>query len=73
MKTIFKSIFLKVSYNPTIKKVANKVFIYFPKLKTQLLALRDSSYMITPKKNIYMNDFLETIKKEVEDKKGIGK
>lgn len=70
MKNILKSLFFKLSYNATLRKLAKRIFIYFPKLKTKLINLRDSSHTPTNKeKQIYKSDFLSTIKKEIEDKK----
>lgn len=74
MKNILKAIFFKLSYNLTLRKMANKIFAYFPKAKTKLIAIRDSSY--SPKykeKIIFTSDFLITIKKEIEERKDIDK
>jgi len=74
MKNILKGIFFKLSYNLKMRKVANKIFVYFPKLKTKLVGIRDSSY--TPKykeKIIFTSDFLLAIKKEIEDQKDMDK
>ncbi len=69
MKNILKSIFFKLSYNLTIRRYANKIFVYFPSLKVKLVAIRDSSYSPTiTKKPVYKSDFLDTIKQEIEEK-----
>ena len=69
MKNILKSIFFKLSYNLTLRRYANKIFVYFPLLKTKLVAIRDSSYSPTiTQKPVYKSDFLNTIKKEIEEK-----
>lgn len=69
MKNILKSIFFKLSYNLTLRRYANKIFVYFPTLKVKLVAIRDSSYSPTiTQKPVYQSDFLETIKKEIEEK-----
>jgi len=73
MKNILKSLFFKLSYNLALRKLAKRIFVYFPKLKSKLIDLRDSSYTHTKKeKLIYKSDFLNTIKKEIEDKKTKG-
>ena len=73
MKNIFKSIFFKLSYNFTLRKIANKIFVYFPTLKSKLINLRDNSYSPTiTKKPIYESDFLLTIKKEIEEQREKG-
>jgi len=69
MKNILKSIFFKLSYNMTLRRYANKIFVYFPLLKVKLVAIRDSSYSPTiTEKPVYKSDFLETIKQEIEEK-----
>ena len=69
MKNILKSIFFKLSYNLTLRRYANKIFVYFPTLKVKLVAIRDSSYSPTiTQKPVYKSDFLDTIKKELEKK-----
>jgi len=74
MKNILKSIFFKLSYNITLRKIASKVFVYFPTLKSKLMELRDSSYSPSKEKKIkYESDFLNTIKKEIENKKAVVK
>ncbi|MEA1892776.1 MAG: hypothetical protein U9N33_08700 [Campylobacterota bacterium] len=73
MKNILKSLFFKLSYNLKMRKFANKIFVYFPKLKSKLVELRDSSYtQPNEEKPRYTSDFLDTIKKEIEDKKSVG-
>ncbi|MDD2449899.1 MAG: hypothetical protein PHS42_07840 [Sulfurimonas sp.] len=70
MKNILKSIIFKLSYNPTIKKIANKIFIYFPSLKVYLLNARANTYIKSKKiTQIYKSNFLESIKKEIEAKR----
>jgi len=70
MKNILKSLFFKLSYNVTLRKIAKKIFVYFPKLKSKLIDLRDSSYTAkTKEKIIYKNNFLTSIKEEIENKK----
>lgn len=68
MSNILKSIFFKLSYNLMFRKIAKKVFVYFPKLKYKLIKLRDSGYSAksNPKKYTNKNDFLESIKLEIE-------
>jgi hypothetical protein len=73
MKNILKGIFFKLSYNLTLRKIANKIFVYFPTMKSKLVALRDSSY--SPKemvKPVYESDFLDTIKQEIEEQREKG-
>ncbi|MCF6331015.1 MAG: hypothetical protein L3I99_05650 [Sulfurimonas sp.] len=73
MKNILKSLFFKLSYNITLRKLAKKIFVYFPILKSKLINLRDNSYTHTKKeKQVYKSDFLSTIKEEIEDKKTKG-
>jgi len=73
MKNLLKSMFFKLSYNLAMRKIANKIFMYFPKLKSKLLYLRDSSYTPTDKvQNVYTSDFLINITKEIETKKSMG-
>jgi len=73
MKNILKSLFFKLSYNTTLRKIAKRIFVYFPKLKSQLINLRDNSYTHTNKeKPIYKSDFLNIIKNEIENKKAKG-
>lgn len=73
MKNILKSIFFKLSYNLTLRKIANKIFVYFPRLKSKLIDLRDNSYSpSSTKKPIYESDFLTTIKKEIEEQRDKG-
>jgi len=68
MRDFFKSIFFKVSYNLTLRKYANKFFVYFPSLKAKLVKIRDSSYSPNiSEKQIYKSDFLESIKREIEE------
>jgi len=70
MKNMLKGIFFKLSYNTTLRKIAKKIFTYFPKLKSKLVELRDSSYTGPKvKKALYKSDFLTAIKKEIETKK----
>jgi len=74
MKTILKSIFFKLSYNLALRKIANKIFVYFPTLKSKLIELRDNSYSPTiTQKPVYESDFLDTIKKEIEEQREKGK
>jgi hypothetical protein len=74
MKNILKSIFFKLSYNTTLRRIAKRIFVYFPTLKSKLIDLRDNSYtQTTIEKPIYKSDFLVTIKKEIEDKREKGK
>lgn len=74
MKNILKAMFFKLSYNLTLRKIANKIFYYFPRLKTKLVAIRDSSYVPKYKeKIIFTSDFLLTIKKDIEDTKNMDK
>ena len=74
MKNIFKSIFFALSYNLALRKIANKIFVYFPTLKSKLVDLRDNSYSPTvTQKPIYESDFLNAIKKEIEDQREQGK
>jgi len=69
MKNILKSIFFKLSYNLTLRRYANKFFVYFPNVKVKLVAIRDSSYSPSiTQKTVYKSDFLETIKQEIEEK-----
>jgi len=69
MKNILKGIFFKLSYNLTLRKMANKIFKYFPTLKLKLVKMRDSSYSPTIKeKPVYKSDFLQKIKTEIEQK-----
>ena len=69
MKNVLKSIFFKLSYNLTLRRYANKVFVCFPTLKSKLVAIRDSSYSPTiTNKPVYESDFLDAIKKEIESK-----
>jgi len=70
MRNTIKSIFFKLSYNTTLRKIAKRIFVYFPNLKHKIIEFRDSSY--TPskvKKTLYTSDFLNTIKKEIENKR----
>jgi hypothetical protein len=65
--------FFKLSYNLTLRKIANKIFVYFPKLKSKLVYLRDSSYTPVDKvQKEYSSDFLINIKAEIEKKKSLG-
>ena len=74
MKNVLKSIFFKLSYNLVLRKLANKIFVYFPSLKVKLVALRDNSYSPTiSSKPVYESDFLDTIKKEIKDQAMQGK
>jgi hypothetical protein len=67
---ILKSIFLKLSYNPILKKIAKRIFVYFPTLKVYLIDLRSNAYMKSKKvTQIYKSDFLEAVKKEIEAKR----
>lgn len=69
MKNILKSIFFKLSYNLTLRRYANKFFVYFPNVKVKLVAIRDSSYSPSiTQKPVYKSNFLETIKQEIEEK-----
>ncbi len=69
IKNILKSIFFKLSYNLTLRRYANKFFVYFPNIKVKLVAIRDSSYSPSiTQKTIYKSNFLKTIKQEIEQK-----
>jgi hypothetical protein len=57
-----------LSYNETLRKIARKIFVYFPNLKVKLKDIRDNSYV--PKKTqkqYYSSDLLTSIKEEVEN------
>lgn len=71
MNNNLKTIFFKLSYNQTLRKTTKKLFVYFPVLKSKLMDLRDNSYTKTTKeKQKYEGKFLNSIKKEIEEKRG---
>ncbi len=68
MKNYLKSLFFKLSYNETLRKIAKKIFVYFPNLKVKLKDIRDNSYVPkTKQKQHYSSDLLTSIKEEVEN------
>lgn len=65
-----KNLIIKLSQNETILSIAKKIFVYFPSLKYILIEYAYSYGNKKPiTKKIYKSDFLDTIKKEVEERK----
>jgi hypothetical protein len=70
LRDLLKAIIFKLSYNNQLRKIAKKIFVYLPGLKTFLIDIRDNSYVKKEKKIVsYESDFLSQIKKEIEEKK----
>ena len=70
MNNLLKTIFFKLSYNLTLRKFANIIFKYFPKLKLKLIKLRDSSTNKNLEQSVYYDsNVLHNIKKEIETKR----
>ncbi|MEA2018425.1 MAG: hypothetical protein U9N59_08245, partial [Campylobacterota bacterium] len=56
--------------NHILRKIAKRVFVYFPTLKLKLIELRDGGYVqASSKQYINKNNFLDFIKKDIESKR----
>lgn len=64
-----KAFLFKLSYNPHLRKIAKKIFVYFPSLKQKLITLRDNGYARPDAEVIYDSYLLEKIEKDVLDAK----
>lgn len=72
MKNKLLAILFKLSYNNSLRKLAKKIFIYFPKLKGKIKRLLNSGTISSPNNNLaYKDDFILAIKEEIEQKRGI--
>jgi len=68
-RSVLKSVVVKFSNSDAMVKLAKKILIYFPSLKSKLIRVRDNAHIVVDEDKIdtiYEDNFLDKIKNEIE-------